>query len=252
MNFAEVFLWFVTFSMIGWIWEVILYYITFHRYINRGFLNGPYCPIYGFGALTFIFTTNQIPDPLLRGLAGGTIACILEYVTSFTLEKLFHARWWDYSSRPLNLNGRICLYGFLVFGAAAAAMPFVAQPIMDVTNNIPEPARTMLAILLAVVFAMDIISTNRSLIKLNAALREYQKFIEHHTSHIVDFIRRGKRAFEMRFDHNKKRGRAILTYQQRRIIAAFPQLQSTRYNDALEEFRKMLEKNRLSRKNRKK
>ena len=117
-------------------------------------------------------------------------------------------------------------------------MPWVSQPIMNLTNNIPEPARTILSILLAVVIVMDVISTNRSLIKLNAALRDYQKFIEHHTSHIINFIRRGKRAFEMRFDHNKKRGRAILTYQQRRIIWAFPQLQWWKTTASLEKIAK--------------
>ena len=252
MNFFEVFLWFLIFSFLGWLWEVILYYISLHRFVNRGFLNGPYCPIYGFGALAFIFTTNQIADPLLRGLAGGAIACVLEYVTSFTLEKLFHARWWDYSKRPFNINGRICLYGFLIFGAAAVAMPWVYLPIAGFTAAIPEPARSILAILFGTVFVMDIAATNQSLVKLNKALREYQKFLDRHTSQLINFISKGKRAFEMHFESGRKKARTILTYQQRRILAAFPGLESTRYNDALQEFRTLLEKSRHPSKKRKK
>ena len=241
MNVFEVFIWFVIFSNIGWLWEVILYYITYRRFINRGFLNGPYCPIYGVGALLFIFTTNQIQDPVLRGLAGGVIACLLEYITSFTLEKLFHARWWDYSNRPLNLNGRICFYGFLIFGLAASVMPYVIQPIAALTGTISEPARTILSILLMVIFVMDIVATNESLIKLNKALKEYQKILDRRTSQLIDFIRKGKRAFEMRFESGRKKARTVLTYQQRRIITAFPGLQSTRYNDALRNFRDLIE-----------
>lgn len=252
MNFFEMFLWFLIFSFIGWVWEVILYYVSLHKFVNRGFLNGPYCPIYGVGAITFILTTNQISDPFLRGLAGGVIACVLEYITSFTLEKLFHARWWDYSNRPFNINGRICLYGFLLFGAAAAGMPYIFLPFAAFTGAIPEPARSILSILLMVMFVMDIAATNQSLIKLNKALREYQKFLDRHTSQFINFIRKGKRAFEMHFESGRKKARTILTYQQRRILSAFPRLESTRYNDALQEFRALLNHNRSSGKKRKK
>ncbi len=252
MNPVELFLWFLIFSFVGWLWEVILYYGSLHRFVNRGFLNGPYCPIYGVGALAFVLTTNHIADPATRFLAGGVLACALEYATSFAMEKLFHARWWDYSNRPFNLNGRICLYGFLIFGAAAAGMPYIIQPIATITAAMPEPFRTILAILLAFVFIADIITTNQSLIKLNKALKEYQKFLDRHTSQFINFIRKGKRTFEMRFESGRKKARTILTYQQRRIIRAFPQLESTRYNDALREFRVLLEKGRHSGKNRKK
>lgn len=252
MNFFEMFLWFLIFSFIGWLWEVILYYQALHKFVNRGFLNGPYCPIYGVGGLLFILTTNQIPDPFLRGLAGGAIACILEYITSYALEVLFHARWWDYSNRPFNLNGRICLYGFLLFGAAAVGMPYIIQPFAALTGAMPEPFRTILSSLLMVVFIMDIFATNQGLIKLNKALKEYQKFLDKHTSQLINFIRKGKRAFEMRFESGRKKARTILTYQQRRIIAAFPQMRSTRYNDALQEFRALLERSRTPGKKRKK
>ena len=68
-----------------------------HRFVNRGFLNGPYCPIYGVGGLTFLFAGQFVDNPIALFFIGGTIACILEYITSYTMEKLFKARWWDYS-----------------------------------------------------------------------------------------------------------------------------------------------------------
>ena len=107
-------------------------------------------------------------------------------------------------------------------------------------------------ILLMVMFVMDIAATNQSLIKLNKALREYQKFLDRHTSQLINFIRKGKRAFEMRFESGRKKARTVLTYQQRRILAAFPGLQSTRYNDALQEFRALLNRSHTSGKKRKK
>ena len=73
-----IFLWFFFYSVLGWIWECVYIYIREDKFVNRGFLNGPYCPIYGVGALIFIFTTNTLHDPMMRFLIGATLACSLE------------------------------------------------------------------------------------------------------------------------------------------------------------------------------
>ena len=114
---------FFCFSVLGWIMEVTLKYIQFHRFINRGFLIGPYCPIYGFGT---VGVTVLVGGLFIRhGTVGeiflvGMIICgALEYFTSWYMEKLFHARWWDYSTKPMNLNGRIWIGNLLLFGLAS-------------------------------------------------------------------------------------------------------------------------------------
>ena len=105
------FLWLMIYSIIGWIYESTLCSITNKKLINRGFLNGPYCPIYGSGAILVILILGRIKNPVLLFFLGALVTCSLEYLTSYVMEKLFHARWWDYSQRKFNINGRVCLIG---------------------------------------------------------------------------------------------------------------------------------------------
>ena len=117
MLFVEkLFLWFLFYSFCGWVYESILVSILERRPVNRGFLNGPLCPIYGAGAVGAVVVLGQVHNPLVVFLLSMVGASILEYVTSWVMEALFHARWWDYSDYKFNLNGRICLLGAFVFG----------------------------------------------------------------------------------------------------------------------------------------
>ena len=95
----NIFLWLIIYSVIGWIYESTLCSITERRFVNRGFLNGPYCPIYGFGAILDILILGWIKNPILLFVLSAILTCTLEYITSYLMEKLFHARWWDYSKR---------------------------------------------------------------------------------------------------------------------------------------------------------
>ena len=83
MTIAEIFLCFLVYSFIGWLWEDLLSLVKEHRFVNRGFLIGPYCPIYGAGALAFLSVGNYIDNPVALFFIGGAIACILEYITSY-------------------------------------------------------------------------------------------------------------------------------------------------------------------------
>ena len=95
-NVEQWFLLFLIYSFCGWIWESVFCSLwSRHKLINRGFLNGPYCPIYGYGALLDLIVLGHITDPLLLFLLSGTLSCLLEYLTSVGMEALFHARWWD-------------------------------------------------------------------------------------------------------------------------------------------------------------
>ena len=93
----------------GWCWEVFLYLVKERRFVNRGFLFGPILPIYGFGAVGILLTCVPVEGNMaLVALVGTIAASLLEYVTGFLMESIFHVRYWDYSQRPLNLNGYIC------------------------------------------------------------------------------------------------------------------------------------------------
>lgn len=117
---AELIIQFFLYSLAGWCMEVALKYRQFHRFINRGFLIGPYCPIYGSGAVVItVLVEGSVGIDGSYGetfLASFVICGVLEYFVSWYMEKMFHARWWDYSQKPMNLNGRIWIGNLILFG----------------------------------------------------------------------------------------------------------------------------------------
>ena len=122
------------FSVLGWMMEVVLKYIQYHRFINRGFLIGPYCPIYGSGVVLVTVLVGGLVG--IRGgtpgeifLAGFFICGGLEYFISWYMEKAFHARWWDYSRKPMNLNGRVWIGNLMLFGLASVVIVLWIDPV---------------------------------------------------------------------------------------------------------------------------
>ena len=120
------------FSILGWVMEVTLKFIQYHRFINRGFLIGPYCPIYGFGVVGVTILVGGLlgragtyPETFM---AGFVICGFLEYMTSLYMEKMFHARWWDYSNKPMNLHGRIWIGNLILFGLASVIIVKLIDP----------------------------------------------------------------------------------------------------------------------------
>ena len=237
-NIPEYFIWFIIYSFLGWAWETLITSIPQRRFVNRGFLNGPYCPIYGAGALLFIFLTNNIDSIAVRFILGAAIACALEYLTSWVLELIFHARWWDYAPRRFNLNGRICLEGFFVFGLGAVVAPYFHQNIANITAQLSPAILNSIFSIILIAFIVDVVITNRALSKFNRILREYQKAIDKRRLDFLEFIRRGRRVFEMRIGKNN-RIRDVLSFQQRRNLDAFPHFDSTLYEEALSRLRKL-------------
>lgn len=138
-NAFEIILLFFIYAFIGWLWEVILSFFQYKKFINRGFLIGPCLPIYGFGGwiATFLFSKLDISDGLLNILVifvSTSIVCsILEYFTSWLMEKLFHNRWWDYSKMKYNLNGRICLLCSAGFGAGCTVVIKLVNPLIRIS-----------------------------------------------------------------------------------------------------------------------
>ena len=229
---SKLFLYFLIYSFLGWVWEGIVSLKERHKIVNRGFLNGPYCPIYGVGALAFVFLDQYFGNNLFfMFLVGGLIACVIEYITSWAMELIFHARWWDYSNKRFNINGRVYLRGFLAFGLGALGVHFGHQYIVGFVDSLNH--KDTLAIILAVIFALDVISTNKSFARFTRILKDFQETISQGA--IIQYITKGKNQL---FAELGKRTSRILTYPQKRLINAFPNYKSS-YDNAYKEIQKL-------------
>lgn len=157
LYFNQLVILFFIFAVLGWIMEVTLKFIQYHRFINRGFLIGPYCPIYGWGVVIISFTMGNFNHSLLTTFIAGALICgTLEYFTSFYLEKLFHARWWDYSTKPFNLHGRIWLGNVLLFGLAATLIvKFVNPRYFAIIKNFSDTQIKYAAITIMIIMLFD-------------------------------------------------------------------------------------------------
>ena len=120
--------------------EVIYTFIGTKKLVNRGFLIGPYCTIYGCGCLLLnLFLTNFKENPVILFLLAILVCSILEYTTSYFMERFFKARWWDYSERRFNLNGRICAGTMLPFGILGLLVIYVLNPFVTTILGNIEP-----------------------------------------------------------------------------------------------------------------
>lgn len=153
------FLLFMIYSILGWCLEVICKAFEYKKFINRGFLIGPYCPIYGWGAILITFLLYRYSYDALVLFVMTTIVCgILEYLTSFFMEKLFKARWWDYSHKKYNINGRVCLDNILAFGILGLLMMFVINPfIVKMLGYVNVKILNIISLVLFIVFIVDLV-----------------------------------------------------------------------------------------------
>ena len=154
-NVFTYFMLFFIYAILGWIIETTLVSIEKRKFVNRGFLIGPYCPIYGFGGLAItILLKNYTKDPIVLFLMAVIICGILEYFTSYIMEKIFKARWWDYSAKKYNINGRICLETVVPFGILGCLVMYVLNPITFKYLNMLS--NSMLNIISAICFTIFI------------------------------------------------------------------------------------------------
>lgn len=129
--FCRYFLYFILYSFLGWLMEVTCKLVEQKKFINRGFLIGPICPIYGYGVLGIVLLIGKNRMDLLSVFLKSILVCsILEYFTSYFMEKLFKARWWDYSRRKFNINGRICLETMIPFGILGCFVIYILHPLV--------------------------------------------------------------------------------------------------------------------------
>ena len=170
------FLTFQLYSVAGWVTETLLYVFRDRKFVKRGFLFGPLCPIYGTGAVlcTLLFY-GKINNIFLLFVVGSLVCGALEYITHFLMEKLFHAMWWDYSSRRFNIKGRVYLKGVLMFGAGVVLIVKVLQPfVFRIISLIPVNVLYGICFALYSVMLVDLTFTLTDLTGLIQKLKKLQ------------------------------------------------------------------------------
>ena len=163
----------VIYSIIGWFYECIVESIRQKKIVNRGFLAGPYCPIYGFGALLDVVVLGWCTNPVLLFIISAVLTCTLEYITSIVMEKMFNARWWDYYDFKFNLDGRICLWGALAFGTLSILLVNYIHPFfMNLIDMINPPVFHVMIIILLLLVTADVTITVSGFLSYDTKLKD--------------------------------------------------------------------------------
>lgn len=152
--------------------EIIVCSIRAKKIVNRGFLIGPYCPIYGFGALSIIILLKKYMNDYVVFFVMSIIVCsALEYLTSLFMEKIFKARWWDYSNKNFNINGRICLINSIAFGVIATVIMYFVNPEINmIISKIPENTLEIISIILFIIFVVDYVVSSKLMLSFKDTL----------------------------------------------------------------------------------
>ncbi len=192
-------LFFLIYSILGWMLEVICMFFNLKKFVNRGFLIGPYCPIYGFCSIIMILYLSKYKDDIIAVFFLASIICaIIEYVISYLMEKIFKVRWWDYSHMKFNLNGRVCLSNTIGFGILGVIIvylvnPFITKIILNFNINIV----IIIDIIFIIIITIDLILSLLITSKLTKNINNIEKDITYNRNKKINSIIRNK-FFEFR------------------------------------------------------
>lgn len=166
LELSTLFRWFIIYSTIGWIYETIFCFFVSGNLTKRGFLFGPLCPIYGLSFLIMILVCSDRGKTIIGLIIRcGLIASTMEYITSSWMEYIFNKRWWDYSDMIMNINGRVCLGAFLLFGVLGALIiKYVHPTLVSLTSRIPDGVIRIIDRTVIVIFLYDILLSFRAYI----------------------------------------------------------------------------------------
>lgn len=241
---------FLIYSFLGWCVEVCYAALNTKKFINRGFLNGPYCPIYGAGVITIMYFVYPFKNSLIVLFMFSVIlTSLIEFLTGFILEKAFHYRWWDYSKEHFNLGGYICLKFSIIWGLACVFVTEIVHPgVRDIVLWIPKPFGEVILGILYLLMIIDFVVTVKTVLKLNARMEKLQmiaddihKFSDKLGNKVSsDFLDVEEKIEKL----NSKREKEI-SWLEKRIIHSFPEMKSTKYNNIFKDIRsKVFEKNK--------
>ena len=264
-------LYFFVYGFLGWCTEVIFAAFKQHRFVNRGFLNGPICPIYGVGVTLVIACLEAFQSNLLLLYISSVIlVTVLEGVTGWAMDKLFHNKWWDYSKLPFNIGGYVCPLFSLIWGVACVFIVYFVHPLIhQVLSLIPHTAGIALIAILGIALLSDMIVTTSAIVKFN----QYLELLKHITDelhaisnqigaelyqnvmHVLDMQESSRQKLDdvklevseeirMQIVELKTRAQNLgekVPKPARRLLKAFPKLESRNYKAQLELFRQKLE-----------
>jgi uncharacterized membrane protein len=179
-NFYELVWIFIIYAFIGWCTEVSYAALDRGIFVNRGFLNGPYCPIYGCGVVIVVAVLTPLKENLLILFIGSfLLTSILEYITGYLLEKVFHNQWWDYSDKPFNIHGYVCLKFSIYWGLACTFIMDVLHPIIyKGITLMPHIPGVILLCIIMTVFFVDCGITVATILKFNKRLKVMDEMAE--------------------------------------------------------------------------
>ncbi|MCR4955833.1 MAG: putative ABC transporter permease [Lachnospiraceae bacterium] len=266
-SFYEVLWVFVIYSFIGWCTEVAYATLDTGKFINRGFLNGPVCPIYGCGVIIVVSILTPIMHiPLLLFLGSMLFTTLLELVVGFGLEKIFHHQWWDYSMYPFNFKGYICLKFSILWGLACTFVMYVVHPfIAKMIRIFPQKIGMVILVIALIGFATDCVIAITTIFKFSKKLLYLEKVqaqldklsvnigenIYENVSDVLEVPGYVKADLtERKEEYQKKRQELLLKREelmkeskvlQHRILKAFPHMKSRTHKDALEKLRELKE-----------
>ena len=172
MRIYSLLLYFFIYSFLGWCTEVAYATVKERRFVNRGFLNGPWCPIYGVGVSAVVTLLDGFRDSLLLlYLSSLVLVTLIEGMTGFIMDRIFHHKWWDYTGLPLNIGGYVCLPFSIAWGAACVVIVKGIHPLIErLVGFLPEAAGAALLCVLTVCLAADVAVTTAGILKLNRRL----------------------------------------------------------------------------------
>jgi uncharacterized membrane protein len=257
LHFFALVLIFTAYSFIGWLCESIYCSVAAGHFINRGFLNGPVCPVYGFGAMLVIWILSPLKEHdhlVLLFFAAVLLTSTLEYLTGFLLEKAFNTRYWDYSDKPFNIKGRVCLENSLLFGGMSViAVALIHPAILKLVSLFSPVGLGITAVVLLLIYALDTALSINAMYSLNGKLDELQRVLDDITEHaraataetknliqsapILDKLDEATKSAIQRFYDSRTKIGGLLASAQRRIIRAFPHMRSLRSNESLQRVR---------------
>lgn len=245
---------FVIYAFFGWCLEVIYQAVELGKFINRGFLNGPYCPIYGFGMIIVTGTLEPIKENIFILFVGSVLlTTALELVTGFVLEKIFHQNWWDYSDERFNLKGYICLKFSLLWGIACLVAVRLIHPfIAGFVEHIPKTLGVILICIIMTGFISDMIITVFAVIhiknrlklldSISAEMRKISDYTGEKLYNSVENSKKRREKYEELHEKYKKAGKR--KFVDRRIEHAFPKLKidtDSSFHEKLEELKQTID-----------
>lgn len=177
MGIYEILAYFFVYGVLGWCVEVAFAAVKEGRFVNRGFLNGPICPIYGVGVVSVIFSLQGFSESLLiLYLASAVLVTFIEWLTGYVMDRIFHQKWWDYSGQPLNIGGYVCLPFSLIWGVFCVFIVKCFQPLIThLIGYIPHIAGIVILVILSIAMLADLYVTASAILKLNKRLEAMEK-----------------------------------------------------------------------------